>query len=95
MSNDNKRLFLAFEVKAHWPFHLPAGRIIPEEGRHMTLAFLGNTSLKPLKEKLQNLPPPPFYQIRKVFVIVFFSCQLRLQELLLGMCVYLTIQTAL
>jgi 2'-5' RNA ligase len=60
MSNDNKRLFLAFEVKAHWPFHLPAGRIIPEEGRHMTLAFLGNTSFKPLKEKLQNLPPPPF-----------------------------------
>ena len=38
---DQKRLFFGFEVKAPWPQGLPKGRILKEDQRHITIAFLG------------------------------------------------------
>ena len=53
--NDEKRLFFAAELTAAWPEHLPSGRILEEENRHMTLAFLGSTSPS-ISEKAIPIP---------------------------------------
>lgn len=55
-----KRVFIGLEILAPWPEHLPAGRLIEESERHMTLAFLGNTPIERLKEALQDFPTPDF-----------------------------------
>ncbi len=55
----DKRLFFGAEVAAPWP-HLPAGRMIQEAQRHLTLAFLGNTSYSTLQQILPNFPKPSF-----------------------------------
>ena len=55
---DEKRLFFAAELTAAWPHEFPAGRILEEENRHLTLAFLGTTSPSQLLEK--NIPLPSF-----------------------------------
>lgn len=59
-SNPKKRLFLGAEIMASWPHELPKGRIINEHTRHITLAFLGNTSWPELEKILPFLPKPPF-----------------------------------
>jgi len=58
---DGKRLFFAAEVIGVWPRAFPGGRIVDEENRHLTLAFLGSTSLALLFEKMKTIPTPPFH----------------------------------
>lgn len=60
MSQTPKRLFFALDVKAPWPEVLPMGRIIEEQYRHLTLAFLGGIESQPLIERLKTLPLPRF-----------------------------------
>lgn len=55
-----KRLFFGLEVNAPWINPLPAGRIIVEDKRHITLAFLGNISFSELYEALPSIPKPNF-----------------------------------
>lgn len=45
---------------ANWPQHLPKARILKEEVRHITLAFLGSCPLAPLSQLLPFFPKPPF-----------------------------------
>lgn len=56
----SKRLFFALEVVAPWPQKLPVGRMLAENCRHMTLAFLGWTDFSKLQKALGGFPPPPF-----------------------------------
>lgn len=58
--SQKKRLFFALEVMAPWPLHLPSGRIIHEDQRHVTLAFLGDVSYSPLEKQLAEIPLPAF-----------------------------------
>jgi 2'-5' RNA ligase len=57
--NDEKRLFISAEVIGSWPREFPPGRILSEESRHITMAFLGLTSLSHLLE--EPFPIPPFH----------------------------------
>lgn len=54
------RLFFGAQVLAPWPHDYPEGRMIPEETRHVTMAFLGPTSLPRLEALLPSVPHPPF-----------------------------------
>lgn len=51
-----KRLFFGLEVVAPWPDDFPKGRILKEENRHVTLAFLGEIDSEPLIKQLNDLP---------------------------------------
>lgn len=57
-----KRLFFGVEACAPWPQKLPRGRsrgkLLDENQRHFTLAFLGNVEFQPLL----NLLTPPYAQ---------------------------------
>lgn len=55
---DEKRLFFAAEITAAWPLNFPPARIIDEQYRHMTLAFLGKTSVSHLLDAVKNIPQP-------------------------------------
>lgn len=55
-----ERLFFAFKVEAPWQETYPEGRMIDADGRHMTIAFLGDADLDGLLEKLKSFPPPTF-----------------------------------
>ena len=57
--DDEKRMFFGAEVFAPWP-HLPPGRMIAETERHLTLAFLGNTSFAAIEQLLSQFPQPSF-----------------------------------
>jgi 2'-5' RNA ligase len=59
-NSDSKRLFFGAEVEAPWPKDYPHGRLIPEDRRHITLAFLGQQSFSHLKEFLPSIPRPSF-----------------------------------
>lgn len=50
------RLFFGMEIVSPWPEHLPDGRIIETENRHLTLAFLGETNTP----DLDSFPKPSF-----------------------------------
>jgi len=54
------RLFLGLEVNAPWPSNYPAGRMVENSSRHITLAFLGNVEKVPVLELLKEMPTPPF-----------------------------------
>lgn len=54
------RIFLGLEIDAPWPHDYPAGRLLEEKERHLTLAFLGNVDEAPLLEALETIPKPPF-----------------------------------
>jgi 2'-5' RNA ligase len=58
--SDEKRLFFGMDVAAPWPSTFPSGRLLEENHRHLTLAFLGKTSVSKLLEKISSLPSPPF-----------------------------------
>ncbi|NGX37113.1 MAG: RNA 2',3'-cyclic phosphodiesterase [Chlamydiae bacterium] len=60
MTEEIKRLFFGLSVHAPWPMSYPNGRIIEEESRHITLAFLGNHPFAKLKQELQHFPSPEF-----------------------------------
>lgn len=58
---ESKRLFFALEIVAPWPEQYPVGRLIAEEQRHCTLAFLGQTHFPQIIEAVSSaFPPPPF-----------------------------------
>src|SRR5579871_6401341 len=56
----NERLFFGAQADAPWPKEFPPARVIPEETRHLTLAFLGENSYAKLKDLLPDLPRPSF-----------------------------------
>ncbi len=53
-----KRLFFGLDVSAPWPIQLPHGRVLNEEDRHLTLAFLGNIPVSKIMEILPSIPLP-------------------------------------
>ncbi len=57
---ENKRLFFGMQIVAPWPDELAPGRILREEDRHMTIAFLGDCELVKIEEMLASFPKPPF-----------------------------------
>ncbi len=57
---ETKRLFFGMETISPWPEDLPAGRILAETDRHLTLAFLGDVDLSRLLQLLTDFPKPPF-----------------------------------
>lgn len=58
MNEEIKRVFFGVEVHAPWPLKLPHGRLLDEEHRHLTLAFLGNIPFHPLLDMLKNFSIP-------------------------------------
>ncbi len=57
---DKKRVFFGFEVSSPWPHDFPQGKLLDENHRHMTWAFLGEVDCDPLFNSLQSFPLPPF-----------------------------------
>ncbi len=57
---DGKRLFFGAAIQAAWPKELPEGRVLDESERHMTLAFLGNSSFSAVQKQLSSMPQPNF-----------------------------------
>jgi 2'-5' RNA ligase len=57
---DSRRLFFGAQTEAPWPKEYPPARMIPEEVRHLTLAFLGHDSFSKLKTLLSSAPLPSF-----------------------------------
>lgn len=53
------RLFFGLEVHCPWPEHFPAGKLLSEENRHLTLAFLGDVEEERLLSQLDLVPKPP------------------------------------
>lgn len=60
MKGDIRRLFFGFEVCAPWPSPMPDGRMLEERNRHLTISFLGNTSLPYVLELIPEMPKPTF-----------------------------------
>ncbi|MGE5196350.1 MAG: hypothetical protein ACM3JI_03360 [Anaerolineae bacterium] len=58
---EKKRVFFGASVEVFWPEKLPKGRLIPEDSRHMTIAFLGQVPWKKLEEELAAIPKLPFH----------------------------------
>lgn len=56
----SKRLFFGMEVKAPWTVDLPSGRVLAEDSRHLTLAFLGSVSWVHMRRLLSEIPLPQF-----------------------------------
>ena len=56
----NERLFFGAQAEAPWPIDYPPARMIPEETRHLTLAFLGENAYSKLKDLLPEIPRPSF-----------------------------------
>jgi RNA 2',3'-cyclic 3'-phosphodiesterase len=56
---EKKRLFFGFAVGAHLG-PLPKGRLLLEEDRHATVAFLGSQDFEAVKKALEHLPLPPW-----------------------------------
>jgi 2'-5' RNA ligase len=50
------RLFFALEIHAPWPQKLSSGRVLAENDRHLTLAFLGDVELLKLQNALIDFP---------------------------------------
>ncbi|MBS0653221.1 MAG: hypothetical protein JSR39_06775 [Verrucomicrobia bacterium] len=57
---EKQRLFFGVQVEAPWPQQLPKGRILSEEVRHITVAFLGNGEFANLHSQLSTIPLPSF-----------------------------------
>ena len=55
-----RRLFFGAEVEAPWVDKEPAARLIPQESRHITLAFLGSVPPAQVIPHIDSMPPPPF-----------------------------------
>jgi len=57
---DQKRLFFGMEAHAPWPEALPDARTLRAKHRHITLAFLGDSSYGKIKALIPKVPRPPF-----------------------------------
>jgi len=57
----DKRLFFAAELTGAWSQEFPSGRILDEDDRHLTLVFIGSTSLSELMDKMKTMPLPEFH----------------------------------
>lgn len=55
-----QRLFFGFEIDIPWPYDYPAGRLLSEKERHMTLVFLGFVDPISLEESMKQIPLPSF-----------------------------------
>lgn len=53
-------LFFGLEATSPWPSSLPRGKLILEQHRHATLAFLGAVDWEKLAEVLDSIPSHPF-----------------------------------
>lgn len=60
MEQEEKRLFFGYGIVSPWPSDYPKADMIDSASRHLTLAFLGNTSYPELQKKLPGFPHPPF-----------------------------------
>lgn len=60
MSGTQKRLFFGLKATSPWPLELPSGRLLHQDERHATLAFLGNTDWEKLSAQLAKIPIPSF-----------------------------------
>lgn len=60
MDQKTCRLFFGLEIQTPWPFFWPKGKWIEKNHRHVTLNFLGNTELDPVKKALSKFPLPPW-----------------------------------
>ena len=58
--SDLGRLFFGFEVNAPWPEQLPEGRLLQEGQRHITVAFLGESSCEKIMDLIPKMPKPFF-----------------------------------
>ena len=59
MSHDEEiRLFFGFEVHSPWPETFAGGKLIKEDLRHITLAFLGNTPKDKVPNLIKEIPRP-------------------------------------
>lgn len=76
MEKEEKRVFFGCGVVSPWPSHYPKADVIDPASRHMTLAFLGNTSYPELYRHLADFPKPSF----KVGPVGFFDHCLFLPE---------------
>lgn len=59
-NNSLKRLFFAFKINMPWPQSLPHARLLQEDERHMTAAFLGESDYSKLQPLLSGIPLPQF-----------------------------------
>jgi RNA 2',3'-cyclic 3'-phosphodiesterase len=60
LNEDSRRLFFGAHTEAPWPNDYPSARMISEETRHLTLAFLGQDSFSKLQQLLPSVPRPSF-----------------------------------
>lgn len=60
MAPADKRIFFGLEACAPWPHPLPSGRLLDEQHRHATLAFLGKINWPEFDARLSQVPAPPF-----------------------------------
>jgi 2'-5' RNA ligase len=60
MNEEIKRVFFGLNTQAPWPERFPRGRVLEEQSRHMTLAFLGEIEYFRLKDVLSEIPRPLF-----------------------------------
>jgi len=54
------RLFFGVSLQASWPEKFPKVRILEENERHFTLAFLGDCDFSKLEKELQSIPECSF-----------------------------------
>ncbi len=54
-------MFFAAELAAAWHSHFPPGRIVAEEFRHLTIAFLGMTDREAILKQIDQIPRPSWH----------------------------------
>lgn len=57
---EEKKMFFGVSISAPWPDSFPNAKILKENARHLTLAFLGKTDFSALEKELSSFPKAPF-----------------------------------
>lgn len=60
LEKEYSRVFLGAKVIAPWPENMPDGKLIQENYRHITLAFLGEIEKKTIESRVIKFPLPKF-----------------------------------